>query len=93
MITADIAAKIWNCCREIRSGNKLLKDMAKAAKEFRDQQACPAAERRLWTRAAASAWRSMRRGFPPTFRSPPGACRVDHPRPYRREEVGACRGE
>jgi hypothetical protein len=41
MITADTAAKIWNCYREIRSGNKLLKDMAKAAKEFQIDKHAP----------------------------------------------------
>ena len=34
MITAETAARIWNCYREIRAAKKLLKDMAKATKEF-----------------------------------------------------------
>jgi len=33
MITAETAARIWECYREIRTAEKLLDDMAKAAKE------------------------------------------------------------
>lgn len=36
MITQETAGRIWNCYREIRAGETLLADMAKAAEEYRE---------------------------------------------------------